>query len=176
MDHKDHVYLIEKAVPSKSGKWADLGSGDGAFTLALANCLDPQMSTIYSLDTDEYRLERQKKEFSEKYPNTNVIYLQRDFTKYLEITGLDGILMANSLHFTEDKVSLLKKLINYLKSSGRLVLVEYNADKGNSYVPYPISFQAFEKIAKEAGFNTPQLVKKIYSSFMNEIYCAVAVK
>lgn len=37
MEHHDHVALIQEAVRGRV--WADLGSGTGAFTLALADLL-----------------------------------------------------------------------------------------------------------------------------------------
>ena len=37
MDHNDHVLLLAKGIPTQGGVWADLGSGAGAFTLALAD-------------------------------------------------------------------------------------------------------------------------------------------
>jgi tRNA A58 N-methylase Trm61 len=55
MDHRDHVDLLREGVfvdgQSPTGTWADLGSGEGAFTLALAELLDPQ-AEIYSLDSN----------------------------------------------------------------------------------------------------------------------------
>jgi precorrin-6B methylase 2 len=38
------------------GTWADLGSGGGAFTLALADLIGPQ-GVIYSMDRDRYALQ-----------------------------------------------------------------------------------------------------------------------
>ena len=35
MNHRDHVNLLRRGVPEPGGVWADLGSGAGAFTLAL---------------------------------------------------------------------------------------------------------------------------------------------
>ena len=36
LKHQDLVELIRAGVPGPGGVWADLGSGDGAFTSALA--------------------------------------------------------------------------------------------------------------------------------------------
>jgi len=36
MDHKDHVNLLRNGITNAGGVWADFGSGQGAFTLALA--------------------------------------------------------------------------------------------------------------------------------------------
>ena len=41
MDHRDHVGLLREGVEGGGLNWADLGSGQGAFTLALADLLGP---------------------------------------------------------------------------------------------------------------------------------------
>jgi precorrin-6B methylase 2 len=51
MNHKDHMDLLRGGVGSPYGVWADLGCGTGAFTLALADVLDPR-SVIFAVDTD----------------------------------------------------------------------------------------------------------------------------
>ncbi|MGH2381516.1 MAG: methyltransferase domain-containing protein [Candidatus Limnocylindria bacterium] len=57
MDHADHVLLIRDGVGGGT-TWADLGSGTGAFTLALADLLGPG-ATIHSVDRDPRALEEQ---------------------------------------------------------------------------------------------------------------------
>ena len=47
MDHRDHLGLVRNGV--SPGDWADLGSGEGAFTLALAELL-ASAGRIYSID------------------------------------------------------------------------------------------------------------------------------
>ena len=48
MDHRDHVRLIARGVPP-GGAWADLGAGEGAFTLALRDVAGPDV-VIYAVD------------------------------------------------------------------------------------------------------------------------------
>ena len=58
MDYADHVALLRDGVPHERGTWADLGAGDGAFTLALADLL-PEGSTIHAIDRDRSALEEE---------------------------------------------------------------------------------------------------------------------
>jgi ubiquinone/menaquinone biosynthesis C-methylase UbiE len=176
MTHQEHVHLIQKAITQKSGIWADLGSGDGAFTLALADLLGKN-AIIYSLDLDNQRLEKQKLEFQKHFPNTQVTFIQADFTQQLELPPLEGIMMANALHYVQDQTSFLKHLHAYLKPSGKLVLIEYNTDKGQApWVPYALSFEKFNKLAQESGWKDIQLLEKIPSTYWNEMYSAEAIK
>jgi SAM-dependent methyltransferase len=172
MDYPDHVSLIKDVIPRKSGKWADFGSGEGAFTFALES-LTP-LSDIFSIDKDEMRLEIQKNIFREMYPNGNINFIIADFTQQLHLPTLDGILMANSLHYVREKVSFLKQIQKYLKPGGRLILVEYNVDTGNIWVPYPLSIKTFKNLAATAGYRRPALVSTIASGFLSQIYSAIA--
>ena len=45
----------------------------------------------------------------------------------------------------------------YLKPGGRFILVEYNVDSGNTWVPYPLSYPTWEKLAVEVGFRATRL-------------------
>lgn len=172
MEHADHVRLIQKGISQKKGVWADLGSGDGAFTLALAD-ITLSKTEIYSVDLDERRLHIQHQSFRELFPQAVIRFLLTDFTKELPFSQLDGILMANSLHFVEDKVQLLMQLKKYVKKTGRFIVVEYNADRGNTWVPYPISFGSLAGLTKKSGFSKPRLIGKIASTFLEEIYAAM---
>lgn len=172
MVHKDHVALIRDVIDA-GGVWADFGSGTGAFTLALRDAGGESIQ-IYSVDQDEGGLEEQKKRFSELFPQTTITYLHQSFTDSLELSLLDGIIMANSLHYIVDQEAFLKDLKKYLKPNGKLVLVEYNVDNGNQWVPYPVSFERFTVMAKQSGFSVPEMLGRIPSQFLREIYSAVA--
>ncbi len=62
MQHSDHINLIKKAISKTGGVWADLGSGEGAFTLGLRDLAGPNIE-IYSVDKDKKRLKQQKGRF-----------------------------------------------------------------------------------------------------------------
>lgn len=175
MQHSEHVNLIRKAISKKDGVWADFGSGEGAFTLALRDLAGPDVE-IYSVDKDKERIKDQKLAFERQFPDTNIHYLQRDFTDDLELPLLDGIVMANSLHYVKDQISFLTSIQKYLKPLGKLVLVEYSIDEGNKWVPYPLSYETFSNLAREVGFRKTELLEKIPSTYWEEMYSAQAEK
>lgn len=171
MDHRDHVALLAPGVPSPGGVWADLGSGDGAFTLALAELLGPE-GTIFSVDRDGRALGRQARALSERFPLTVLHTLQADFSEALALPPLDGLVMANSLHFVRHPLPVVKALRQLLKPDGRFILVEYNTDRGNTWVPYPLIYSAWAEIAAQAGFDRTVLLGRRPSRFLHEIYSA----
>lgn len=174
MVHGDHVKLLKKALNRPNGAWADIGSGEGAFTLALADLLR-STGTIYSVDKNEQSLSAQEKAFKEKFPQANVRYLPKDYRERLYLPRLDGMIMANSLHFVENKVEVLAHLLRYLKPNGKFVLIEYNVDHGNTWVPYPISLKSFTVLARAVGLSQPELIGAVPSEFLKEIYSALAI-
>ena len=84
--------------------------------------------------------------------------------------------MANSLHFFRNKEKVLRHVRSLLKPNGTLLLVEYNVDRGNPWVPHPMSFETFRELVPRAGFSEPQLLAKHPSSFLREFYSALAFK
>src|SRR5258708_11918865 len=115
MNDDDHVELRRRAEIAAGGTWADLGSGGGAFTLALAELLGPQ-GVIYSVDRDGSALRQQQQAMRQQFPDIRVHYSSADFTQPLELPPLDGVIMANSLHFHREKDSILKRIHGYLRS------------------------------------------------------------
>jgi len=62
MIHAERVDLIKNGVSPADVVWADLGSGSGSFTLALAELLHP-LTEIYSIEEDQRILNEQQKKF-----------------------------------------------------------------------------------------------------------------
>jgi len=175
MNHQNHVDLLRDGIPSIGGIWADLGSGTGAFTLALADLIGPT-GEIYSVDKDRGALQEQAKVMSARFPENTVHYVMADFSDPLESPLLDGIVMANSLHFIRDrqKPAVLQRIKGYLKPNGRIIVVEYHTDSGNTWVPHPFSYGTWEGIAKKLGFENTQLLATYPSRFLKEIYSAAS--
>jgi ubiquinone/menaquinone biosynthesis C-methylase UbiE len=137
---------------SKEQVWADLGCGSGTFTLALASLL-PYKSIIYAIDKNTSSLDRIPKQ----YDNVSIIKQQGDFEKMIPF-DLDGIIMANSLHYLSNKVSFIRKIKKHFKGKSKLLIIEYDSDAPNTWVPYPINYISLKTLFEETGFS---IVKKL---------------
>jgi trans-aconitate methyltransferase len=129
--------------------WADLGCGRGTFTLALAALL-PDGSTIHAVDIDRAALD--------SLPRTSrrvtIVPHVGDFTvDSWPRHGLDGVLMANALHYVRDQDTFLEELVAAM-SEPKLLLVEYDTDKANRWVPYPLSRQTAARRFARAGLTS----------------------
>ena len=170
MNHADLVALIEDGVTEHGGRWADLGSGEGYFTLALADLIGPG-SHITAVDRDGGALRRVVRD---RFPGVEIETEVGDFTRPLPLANLDGIVMANSLHFVRDKTPVLESVRNMLRPGGTLIIVEYGADRGNPWVPHPFSFETWEKMAARAGFVKTRLLRTIPSRHLGSMYSAAS--
>ena len=176
MDHNDHVNLLRPANLPHGGVYADFGAGSGAFTLALRELIGLD-ATIYAVDKDKSSLRTLENSHRARFDTTrNLILLPNDFSRLLDLPLLDGVVMANSLHYFRDKEKLLRHVWEYLKPNGAVLLVEYNVDYGNLWVPHPLSFQTYRSLALSAGFTEPRLLATHPSRFLKEFYSAAAYK
>lgn len=175
MNHADHVRLIRAGIHAPSGTWADFGAGHGTFTLALADLLDSS-GTLYAIDHDAAALRANQRTLRSRFPAITAHHRVADFTQALDLPPLDGIIMANSLHFVHDKGPVLALVRAALKDTGRLILVEYNTDRGNRWVPYPMSYPTWEKLARAQGFAATRRLHTRPSSFLGEFFSAVSEK
>lgn len=170
--------LISSGIEKPGGVWADFGSGSGIFTLEMRGLLGPACE-IYSIERNGRELERQRQTFDQQYPGTTIHYLQADFTKPLDLPPLDGIVMANALHFVPfaEQAAVLTRIAGYLRwPGGRFIIVEYNARSGNFWVPYPIDVESFMLLAEQAGLSDAIMLTAVPSRFLREMYSAMAIR
>jgi SAM-dependent methyltransferase len=175
VNHADHVRLLEKGVPAMAGVWADFGSGDGAFTLALADLLGPA-AEIHSIDTDANALARQRRALTRAFPAANLTTYQADFSRPIDLPLLDGLVTANALHFSRDKEPIVRTLASYLRPGGRFLIVEYDTNRGNRWVPYPFRYDRWRTIAARCGLQRTELLAQASSSFLGGFYSAASFK
>ena len=174
MDHRDHVTLLRPAV-EPGGRWADIGAGEGAFTLALADLLGPG-GRIVAVDRDAGALRANEEALRARFPGTTLTTITADFTRplALPIAELDGLVAANSLHYVprDRQVEVIGALAAHLRSGGRFVVVEYDADRGNPWVPHPFTHASWERLAEAAGLVDTRRIGRVPSRFLGAIYSA----
>lgn len=157
----------------KASQWADLGCGSGVFTLALAGLLQPQ-SVIYAVDKDASVLQK----ISSRYDEVRIEKIAVDFDKQrLSFENLDGILMANSLHYVKDKPSFIRDATTCLSGNGCFLIVEYDTRQPNRWVPYPVDLASLTGLFNRAGFSSVQKIGERLSLFGRaKLYSAIIRK
>jgi len=109
-----------------------------------------------------------------RFPDVTIETHIADLTGPLELPALDGIVAANSLHYVAraQQVDVVARLAAYLRPDGHLIVVEYDADDGNRWVPYPFSYRSWERLAANAGLTGTRQLGRLPSRFLGAIYAA----
>lgn len=165
------IQLIEKGINGTfPQQWMDLGAGSGLFTQALSSLLSVG-SKVIAVDRNWAQI----RSIKDTQPGVEIKIAEADFEKTeYEAASCNGILMANSIHFVADKLSLISKLQKALAQGGRLVFVEYDMDKANQWVPFPVSFASLNVFLKAAGLPEAVKLKEIPSVYQRaNIYSAL---
>ena len=168
MSPEDARALIAHPSLSAGGPqvWADLGCGEGTFTVALASLL-PAGSTVHAMDNDLQALAQ----LPARHRDVALVTHTGDFTVFpWPFDGLDGVLMANSLHYVQEQATFLRGIDVALRQR-RILLVEYDLARGNAWVPYPVNHASAVELFRSAGYGTATTLGRKRSVYRRgEIY------
>jgi ubiquinone/menaquinone biosynthesis C-methylase UbiE len=169
---QEAVALIDAAVPRAGIAWADVGAGDGTFTRALAELLGNEVR-VYAIDRDARALASLRR-WAQR-DQTNVVTVEADFTQPVDLPEpLDGMLIANALHFVRDASRVLAQLTSLVRPGGRVVIVEYDRRAASRWVPYPIPSNSLPELAATAGLSAPTITATRPSAYGGVLYVAAA--
>ena len=150
--------------------WADLGSGDGTFTLALAGLL-ASGSTIHAMDLDRAAL----RAIPSAYGGVRITAHRGDFMKQpWPFADLDGILMANSLHYVANQAAFIRACESHMKPRRHFLIVEYDTTTASRWVPYPVNQARLAALFERAGYASIRLLRSRPSIYRRApLYAAV---
>jgi ubiquinone/menaquinone biosynthesis C-methylase UbiE len=150
--------------------WADLGCGTGTFTIALADLLTPG-SLIHAIDQDRSALRK----IPSSHKSVSITTHRGDFTKQRwPFDHLDGILMANSLHYVDDQATFIRMCEARMTSPRRFLIVEYDTHVANRWVPYPVPQTRLTALFTAAGYSSITVLRSRSSVYQRAaLYAAV---
>jgi SAM-dependent methyltransferase len=154
--------LIAWARPQS---WCDLGSGSGTFTMALAQLLAPG-STIHAVDLDRRALAK----IPDQHGGVEIRKIVGDLqSTSLRLPSVDGILMANILHFVHEQQVFLRSLLSL---ADRFLIVEYERTRPTPWGPYPVGFERLRQLFIEQGVERVEKLATRPSLFGGTMYSA----
>jgi ubiquinone/menaquinone biosynthesis C-methylase UbiE len=113
---------------------ADVGAGIGYFTLKLSKKVG-KTGKVYASDIDEQALaylnDRRK---NAGLDNIIIIHGDEDNPKIPE-ESVDLVLIVNTIQFVKDKTAFLNNISHSLNENGKLVFVQWDAEKMDSEMP-----------------------------------------
>lgn len=162
----DAIALIKGATieNKKVQSWLDLGCGTGLFTEALASLL-PTGSHVIGVDS-------KAQDFTKiKTDGVTCSFLQSDMTDLDALPyEAEGIMMANALHFVEDQQKYINQL-NKRFGKPQFIIVEYDNDRANNWVPYPINKKTLKQIFPPQEFSI-DFIGERDSRYQGKMYAA----
>ena len=171
---QEAIDLIRPGVIPASGTWADIGAGTGLFTEALMEILEE--GKILAIDKNPHSLYANEKIAIGNVKNKiGLEIIEADFNTRMNLPFLDGILMANALHYANDHHTALNNVLSSLKPGGTFLLIEYDTDKPNPpWVPNPVSLKRFKELCKNVGLKDPVEIGRRKSIYQDgEMYVVI---
>jgi len=157
-DRRDPEALFE-AMELTEGNWAaDVGSGDGDYTLPMASIVGAS-GRIFAVDIDEGEL----RELHDKIEDENIGNITTIFSIYddpmLPDASLDAVLIRNAYHEFTANMSMLRHIKQALKPGGILVMAEYvdrevyGASRDRQVEDHNLAMKYAEEELKRTGFD-----------------------
>ena len=154
------------AASQQPQQWMDLGCGSGTFSLALAGLL-PYGSHLLAIDHKPQPLPKE---------SANGVQITFQLADIMDVANygrnVDGIMMANSLHYILEKRKLLSELEKLMLSNVQFLLIEYDTDHANPWVPYPIKFNQLNQLFPKNNLVIKKLGERPSIYGHNKIYAA----
>lgn len=158
--------LQERFASPEGQRWADLGCGSGTFTRALAAVL-PGQSQIIAVDKTAQSLAPVMEH------QISVNFLRADMEQeQLSLGKLNGILMANSLHYIRGKKAFLQKLEPAFIGQKQWLIVEYDTESANRWVPFPLSYNQLRSLFLPLGYIAEKINTR-QSAYGGDMYAAL---
>ena len=105
----------------------------------------PAGSSIVCVDKDPQRIEAAYEGIALQFRQADI--QQIDFTP----GSLSGVLIANALHYVNDQPAFIGRINRFLAKQASWIIIEYDTDTSNPWIPYPVSFNTLKALFNSHG-------------------------
>jgi ubiquinone/menaquinone biosynthesis C-methylase UbiE len=117
--------VIESLQIQPGERVADLGSGSGYFTPALAKAVGPA-GRVYAVDVDKEMNEIVAERARREGLNNVEVILARPDDPLLPVSGIDLIFTSNTYHHIQNRVNYFANLRKYIRPNGRVAVIDFD--------------------------------------------------
>jgi predicted methyltransferase len=141
---------------------ADVGAGDGFFTVRLARAVGPT-GRVHAVEVRSRALEKLRARVADERLTNVVVTEGSAWDPRLATATLDAALIVNSYHEMTEYRAMLTNLRQALKPDGRLVIIEpisskrRNEPRDSQTKNHEIGAEHVQQEAREAGFRVARL-------------------
>jgi ubiquinone/menaquinone biosynthesis C-methylase UbiE len=154
------VEIVAKLRLKPGNTVADIGAGSGLFEVPLAKAVSPG-GKVYAVDIDEGFFPQIKKKAEEAHVTNVQTVLGKYTDPNLPGKNVDLVFFHDVLHHIQDRDGYLKSVAGYLKSSGRVVVIDYEQGQGphKGHPELEVSREQLSAWAKDAGLKQAEDVQ-----------------
>lgn len=130
---KNKSLEIVDILSIKNGeKILDIGSGGGFFSLLFADKVGKK-GIVYAIDTNKEFLDYIEETISSRgISNIKTVHVPEGIPNLIE-REIDLIFMRNVYHHLEDRIDYFSSVKKVLKPEGRIVIIDYQRNKGFNF-------------------------------------------
>ena len=133
---------------------ADIGCGEGYFTLRLARAVGPQ-GLVFAVDINARALAALKKQADQQLLTNVTVVVSESTDTRLPVESVDALLVSDVLHEVPEaqRLPLVQSAVRALKPGGFLYLIDYRKSRDVTFDPYEKLIPRGElvKICTDAG-------------------------
>ena len=117
--------VVESLEIHPRDRVADIGSGSGYFVFALAKAVGPD-GKVYAVDIDKEMNDLVAQRAKQEGVGNVEVILAKPDDPLLPPSGVDLIFTSNAYHHFDNRVSYFKNLRKYLRSNGRIAIIDFD--------------------------------------------------
>ena len=133
---------------------ADIGCGEGYFTLQLARAVGPQ-GLVFAVDVNTRALAALKKQADQQLLTNVTVVVSESTDTRLPVESVDVLLVSDVLHEVPEaqRLPLIQSAVRALRPGGFLYLIDYRKSRDVKFDPYEklIPRDDLVKFCEEAG-------------------------
>jgi len=150
--------ILAKSGLKQGMVFADIGSGDGFFSLLAAHVVGTQ-GKVYAVDSDSQAINRLKSKVAvDGLTNTQAVVGEAESTVFCR-RCVDVVFFSMVLHDFHNPVMVLRNAKSMLKASGMLVDLDWKKAEMAFGPPFEIRFseEKTQGLLKQAGFHVVKI-------------------